>query len=157
MILNPIPLEDAVMSRRLSPVLAFSCLALLVFAGCGGGGPSPEVQLGGIYLTDVLDGLMLRAGRTLSTINSIETAEAAAPELKIINDDFYDLRYHAVKLSEMGQREMAVYARKHYNQLRSMVDSVKGSPALDARIGGEMATMLGHLEALMAPPYGEPE
>lgn len=145
------------MSRRLSPVLAVSCLVVMVLAGCGGGQPSPEVRLQGIALTEVLDGLLIRAVRTLSSINSLDTAEAAAPELTIINDDFYDLRYHAVKLSDVGQRELAEHAHKQYYQLQSMVDMVGGSPALDNVIGGEMATMMVHLEALMAPPYREPE
>ncbi len=136
--------------------LAALFLATLPLAGCSSGGkPSEDVRLGGIALTEVLDGLLIRAVRTLSTINSLETADAAAPELKLINDDFYDLRYHAPKLSETGQRELAEHASKQYIQLRSMVDAVAGSPALDAKIGGEMAAMMVHLEALMAPPYGE--
>ena len=142
------------MFRRLSAAL---CLIVLVLAGCGGGQPSPEVRLQGIALTEVLDGLLIRAVRTLSSINSLDTAEAVAPELTIINDDFYDLRYHAVKLSDVGQRELAEHANKQYYQLQSMVDMVAGSPALEARIGGQMTTMMVHLEVLMAPPYRDPE
>jgi hypothetical protein len=150
----PSPEEPAMPRRTASVVL---CLALVLLAGCGGGKPSEDVQLGGLALTDVLDGLMTRTVRVLSSINGLEAADAAEPRLQEINDDFYDLRYHAPKLSETGQRELARHAGKQCMQVRAMVDTVMGMRPLADRLGGQMTTMMGHLEALMAPPYKEPD
>lgn len=139
------------MSRRLLVPCAL-CLLMLVQAGCASK-PSEDVRLGGIALTDVLDGLVKRANRVLSTINGLEAADAAVPELKAINDDFEDLRFHAPKLSAKGQDELAKRAKKYYNDINGMTAAVLDSPALATRIGGEMEAMLGHLTALMVPPY----
>jgi hypothetical protein len=143
------------MSRRPSPVPCFIGLVLLLFAGCGGSKPSEDVKLGGIALTEVLDGLMNRATRTLSGINGLTAAEAAVPQLRAINDDFEDLRFHAPKLPEAGQTELAKRARHHYPQLEAMVGAVQRSPALASLLGAEMDRMLAHLSMLMAPPYRE--
>ena len=141
------------MSRRPSSVPCFIGLALLLLAGCGGSKPSEDVKLGGIALTEVLDGLMNRANRTLSGINGLAAAEAAVPELQAINDDFEDLRFHAPKLPEAGQNELAKRARGHQPQLEAMVQAVRRSPALASLLGTEMDRMLEHLNMLMAPPY----
>ena len=140
------------MIRRTSSIALIPCLVLVLLAGCASA-PSEDVKLGGIALTEVLDGLAKRTVRVMQSINGLDAADAAVPELRIINDDFEDLRYHAPKLSEKGQQELAKHANKYYPQLNSMVQMVMDSPPLANRIGGEMEAMLGHLQALMAPPY----
>jgi hypothetical protein len=65
------------------------------------------------------------------------------------------LRFHAPKLPEAGQAELAKRARHHYPQLESMVRAVQRSPALASLLGAEMDRMMEHLNLLMAPPYRE--
>ena len=68
----------------------WALILVLGLAGCGGGGNSPNMELGGINTGDMLDGLLDRTMRTLGSVNSIQSAEAAVPQLKAINDDFDD-------------------------------------------------------------------
>jgi len=128
-------------------------LAIFVLAGCGSGKPSEEVKLGGIALTEVLDGLMIRAERALGGITGLESAQATAPTLREINDDFEDLMFHAPKLGPAGQDELAKRARKHQPQLQAMTRAVNESPALGEILGAEMNKMYQELSWLMAPPY----
>lgn len=139
--------------HRLARFAAVFAVSAVVLAGCGGSKPSEDVKLGGIALTDVLDGLLTRANRALGGIQSLETAQAAVPELHVVNDDFVDLRFHAPKLSPAGQDELAKRARQHQPELHGMVRAVQESPALAEIMGTEMEEMLGHLSWLMAPPY----
>ena len=144
------------MKRNLHARLTVLALVLLV-AGCGGNKPSEDVKLGGIALTDVLDGLMVRTKQALAGIRSMETAQASVPRLVEINDDFEDLRYHAPKLSPAGQDELAKSARKHQPEVVAMVRAVRDSPALYDIMGEEMEKMLGQLNWLMAPPFAAEE
>ena len=81
---------------------AMCLLAVFWLAGCGGGN-NANMELGGINTGDMLDGLLARTSKTLGSVNSMQSAEAAVPQLEAINDYFDDLIYHIPKLSQEGR------------------------------------------------------
>lgn len=122
---------------------------LACLAGCGGGGNSQEMELGGINSGDMLDGLLNRTFRALGNVNSIQTAEAAVPKLKAINDDFDDLIYHIPKLSEKGRAEMSVKAKKALPKIQDLARRINGMPGLSKVLGPSMKDMVEKLTLLL--------
>ena len=121
----------------------------LGLAGCGGGGNSPNMELGGLNTGDMLDGLLDRTFRTLGGVNSMQTAEAAVPQLKAINDDFDDLIYHLPKLTLEGRNEMSNKARKAYPEIKDMAQRINDMPGLNTILGPEMNAMVEKLGMLL--------
>ena len=134
-------------SRNGIPVTIFLLLALFL-AGCGGGN-SPEMELGGINTGDYLDGLLARTFRALGGINSMESAEAAAPVLKAINDDYDDLIYHLPKLSEKGRENMSKKARNALPEIQDMARRINDTPGLSSILGPEMDAMVEKIGYLL--------
>ena len=129
------------------PAVVF-LLAALFLAGCGGGN-SPEMELGGINTGDFLDGLLARTFRALGSINSMESAEAAAPVLKAINDDYDDLIYHIPKLSVKGRENMSKKARNALPEIQDMARRINDTPGLSSILGPEMDTMVEKIGYLL--------
>lgn len=123
-------------------------LLVLFLAGCGGGN-SPEMELGGINTGDVLDGLLARTFRALGGINSMESAEAAVPVLKAINDDYDDLIYHIPKLSEKGRDNMSKKAKKALPEIQDMARRINDTPGLSSILGPEMDAMVDKIGQLL--------
>ena len=123
-------------------------LLVLFLAGCGGGN-SPEMELGGINTGDYLDGLLSRTFRALGGINSMESAEAAVPVLKAINDDYDDLIYHLPKLSEKGRADMSKKAQKALPEIQDMAQRINGTPGLSAILGPSMDAMVEKIGLLL--------
>ena len=136
-----------VMRKALPGALAL--ILVLSLAGCGGGGNSPNMELGGINTGDMLDGLLDRTFRTLGSVNSIETAEAAVPQLKAINDDFDDLIYHIPKLSPEGRNEMSNKARKAFPEINDMASRINEMGSLGKILGPEMDAMVEKVKMLL--------
>ena len=118
-------------------------------AGCGGGGNSQEMELGGINTGDMLDGLLNRTFRALDSVNSMQTAEAAVPQLDAINDDFDDLIYHIPKLSEQGRAEMSMKAKKALPEIQDTAQRINEIPGLADILGPSMNTMVEKLTLLL--------
>ncbi len=129
------------------PAVVF-LLAVLFLAGCGGGN-SQEMELGGINTGDYLDGLLSRTFRALGGINSMESAEAAVPQLKAINDDFDDLIYHIPKLSEKGRADMSKKARKALPEIQDMARRINDMQGLRNILGPSLDTMVDKLGQLL--------
>ena len=123
-------------------------LAVLCLAGCGGGN-SPEMELGGINTGDYLDGLLSRTFRALGSINSMESAEAAVPVLKAINDDYDDLIYHIPKLSEKGRADMSKKAQKALPEIQDMARRINDTPGLSGVLGPSMDAMVEKIGLLL--------
>lgn len=136
--------------RFLVPTLIL--MAALFIAGCGGGGSSEEVKLGGIDTTEMLQGLLDRTGRTLATVYDIQSAEAAVAPLRAINDDYDDLLYHVDKLSPKGRQELAKKAHSAMPSLDGAVSRINSIPALAEILGPEMNPMLEKLTQLAVAP-----
>ena len=131
-------------------VLCTLILVLLAgLAGCGGGGNSQEMELGGINTGDMLDGLLNRTFRALGSVNSMQTAEAAVPQLESINDDFDDLIYHVPKLSEEGRAEMSKKTKKAMPEIQDMARRINDMGSLGDILGPEMNSMVEKLGLLL--------
>ncbi len=129
------------------PAVVFLLLVLFL-AGCGGGN-SPEMELGGLNTGDYLDGLLSRTSRALGSINSMESAEAAVPQLKAINDDYDDLIYHLPNLSEKGRADMSKKAQKALPEIQDMAQRINGTPGLSAILGPSMDAMVEKIGLLL--------
>jgi len=144
------------MSKRVLVTAVLLIVALACSIGCSSK-PSEEVKLGGIALTDILQGLLDRTGRALSSVYDMNSAEAAKMDLQAINDDYDDLIYHAPKLSYEGQDELAKKARKAMPTLQHTVRNINESPAMSEVLGPEMNAMFEKLGMLAAASYTQPE
>ena len=127
----------------------WALILVLGLAGCGGGGNSPNMELGGINTGDMLDGLLDRTMRTLGSVNSIQSAEAAVPQLKAINDDFDDLIYHLPKLSPEGRNEMSNKARTAFPEINDMARRINEMGSLGKILGPEMDAMVEKVKFLL--------
>lgn len=122
---------------------------LLGLVGCGGGGNSQEMELGGINTGDMLDGLLARTMRALDSVNSMESAEAAVPVLEAINDDYDDLIYHIPKLSEKGRADMSKKAKSAMPQIQDMARRINDMPGLSGVLGPSMNSMVEKIGLLL--------
>jgi len=127
---------------------AIFLLSVFFLVGCGGGN-SPEMELGGINTGDMFDGLLARTFRALGSVTSMQTAEAAVPQLKAINDDFDDLIYHIPKLSEKGRAEMSKKAKNAMPEIQDMAQRINDMPGLSGILGPSMNTMVEKLGLLL--------
>jgi hypothetical protein len=141
-------LQGASMKFRHGIPAAVFLLAALFLAGCGGGN-SPNMELGGINTGDMLDGLLARTFRALGNVNSMQSAEAAVPELQAINDDFDDLIYHIPKLSEDGRTEMSKKAKKAMPEIQDMARRINDMQGLSDILGPSLDTMVDKLGQLL--------
>jgi hypothetical protein len=137
-----------VFRKILLSALALTLALVLGLGGCGGGN-SQNLELGGINTGDMLDGLLSRTMRTLGTVNSMQSAEAAVPQLKAINDDFDDLIYHIPKLSEEGRAEMSKKAKQAMPEIQDMARRINDMGSLGDILGPEMNAMVEKLGLLL--------
>ncbi len=129
-------------------LIALALVLGLGLVGCGGGN-SPNLELGGINTGDMLDGLLARTFRALGSVNSMQAAEAAVPQLKTINDDFDDLIYHIPKLSDEGRSELSNKAKKAMPEIQDMARRINDMPGLSDILGSEMNSMVEKLGLLL--------
>lgn len=121
---------------------------MVLLAACGGSN-SKDMELGGINTGDFLDGLMSRTQKTLASVNSIATAQAAVPQLKAINDDFDDLIYHLPNLSEKGRADIAKKAKRDLPQIQDMAGRINDNSSLRSILGPEMNLMVEKIGMLL--------
>jgi hypothetical protein len=140
-------------NRALVSILALT--VLVAAAGGCGGKSSEEVKLGGIDTTEMLQGLLDRTARALGGVRDMPSAEAAAKQLGMINDDYDDLLYHVDKLSPKGREELAKKAQKSLPQLQSAVSQINSNGVLAEILGAEMNAMLEKLGRLAQAPERE--
>jgi hypothetical protein len=139
--------------RRLLPVC---CLAVICLLAACSSGPKEEVQLGGISLIEVFDGLAIRTDQMLKGLSQGGSAADARDEIQSINDGYDDLIFHAWKLPPAGQTELAKRAARQLPTVERLVYMVEGSP-LEAALLADLRTMRDRVETLMVTPYKEPE
>jgi hypothetical protein len=125
--------------------------ALAAVPGCSKK-TSEEVKLGGIDTTEVLQGLLDRTARTLGGVRDMASAEKAAGQLKMINDDYDDLLYHVDKLSPKGRGQLAGKARNALPEIQAAADRINASGPLADLLGPQMGAMLEKLTQLAAAP-----
>lgn len=137
---------------RRAPV--FCCLVVLtMLAGCASA-PKEEVKLGGIALTQVLDGLANRTDQMLKGLQQGGSAADAVDEARDINDGYDDLIYHAWKLPPDGQKELAKRAGRQLPTVDNLAYMLEGSQ-LEATLLPEIEAMADKVKVLMVTPYKE--
>ncbi len=127
-------------------ILCVLSVAVVSAPGCGGGGPNPAMELGGINTGEVLQGLLARTQRAMSQVNSVDGAKAANEELLRINQDYDDLLFHIPKLSDEGRAALAKKSSRALPEMRSMVNQIHEMPALDEVLGETLDQMVAKLE-----------
>ena len=127
-------------------VLLILSAAMVVVPGCGGGGPDPTMELGGINTGEVLQGLLARTQRAMSQVNSIDAAKRAKTELLRINEDYDDLLYHIPNLSDEGRAALAKQSSRALPEMQAMVNQIHEMPALDDILGVTLDEMVAKLE-----------
>jgi len=137
------------MNCRGSIILFVIALAVVSLAGCGSS-PNPEVQLGGISLIDYLDGVMARTQRALGTVVDGATAQKAADELKLINQDLDDLVFHAPKLSSEGKEIFRKEVAKRLIEIKDMRGFISNNRGLEGVLGEQMQAMVEKMESLLS-------
>lgn len=136
------------MKSSLGIFAAVLILAVAILAGCGGSN-SEDMELGGINTGDMLDGLLARTFKALGGINSMESAQKAAPKLKAINDDFDDLIYHIPKLSEKGRADLSKKAKRALPEIQDTARRINDMPGLKDILGKSMDDMVEKLSLLL--------
>ena len=121
-------------------------LLLAMSAGCGGEGPDANLDVGGIDLGQVLDGLVARTQHAIDGISGVDSAKQANSELTLINQDFDDLLYHLPGLNPEGRARMAQKAARALPDLSRITNRIHEMPALDDVIGATLDEMLTKLE-----------
>lgn len=130
-------------------------LSACLLAACSSG-PKEEVKLGGIALTDVFDGLVIRTDQMLKGLSQGGSTADARDEIISINDGYDDLIFHAWKLPPEGQTELAKRATRHLPTVERLVYMVEGSP-LEATLLTDLEAMRDRVKILMVTPYKSPE
>jgi predicted small secreted protein len=139
--------------RRVVPAIFLACACLL--AACSSG-PKEEVQLGGISLLEVFDGLAIRTDQMLKGLSQGGSAADARSEIQSINDGYDDLIFHAWKLPPKGQSELAKRATRQLPTVERLVYMTEGSP-LEATLLTDLEAMRDKVGTLMVTPYKQPE
>lgn len=122
---------------------------LLMSSGCGGSS-NKNLDLGGINLGEVLDGMVARTQQALASVKDQHSAQAASDQLELISQDFDDLAYHAPKLPAEGQIALTKKVSKNLGLMEEMARSINGSPALRDILGAQMNTLVEKMKGLMA-------
>ena len=136
-----------VLASPLALVMA-ALFTVILLSGCGGSN-SEDMELGGINTGDMLDGLLTRTFKALGGVNSMESAQKAAPLLQAINDDFDDLIYHLPKLSEKGRSDMSKKAKKALPEIQDMARRINDMPGLNDILGPSMNSMVEKIGLLL--------
>ena len=135
--------------RMRSAISVGLLLAGLLLVGCGSTS-NPHMELGGIDLGEVLDGLMSRTEKALASVKDQPTAAAASKELDLISQDFDDLAYHVPKLPVDGQIALTKKVSANLGTMEEMARMVNASPALRDILGGQMNVLVEKMKGLMA-------
>jgi len=131
--------------------MSICVLMVLLFNGAGcGSSSSGEMVLAGIDLGEMLDGLLKRTMRTLSTVKDESSAQAAVMELTAINSDIDDLIYHAPKLSPAGQAELSAKVAETLPTVQETTQYINSIRGLTNILGPVMEDMVHKLTTLMA-------
>ena len=136
--------------------LAVCLLAVAAVLAACASTPRQEVEVGGIALTEVLDGRAVRTNQTLKNLQAGGSAADALQELRSINDGYDDLIFHAWKLPPSGQKELADRAGRQLPDVERLAFAVDGTP-LEATLLPELEAMADKVKVLMATPYKAPE
>ena len=137
------------LSRMRSTISVCLLMAGLLLVGCGSSS-NPHMELGGIDLGKVLDGLVSRTEKALASVKDQPTAAAASEELELISQDFDDLAYHVPKLPVDGQIGLTKKVSENLGLMEEMARMVNANPGLRDILGEQMNVLVEKMKGLMA-------
>ena len=129
-------------------------LALLV-VGCGGPEYDESLQMPNFNYGEVLDGHMRRAEQAMMSVRDMASAQAAADQLHLINQDLDDVVFNAPRLTEDGQIALGQIAAGHLVEVQRLKADIDRSPALADVFGVELETMMGYLQTMASGKFEE--
>ena len=138
--------------RRFRVMSLVGLLAVFV-VGCGGPKYDESLQMPNFNYGEVLDGHMRRAEQAMMTVRDLPSAEAAADQLHLINQDLDDVVYNAPRMSEDGQIALGQIAAEHLVEVQRLKASIDESPALAKVFGVELETMMGYLQTMASGKF----
>ena len=132
-----------------SAITVLIILALFQLTGCGSSQPNPELDLGGMDLEEAFTGSIKRVNQILGKIDSLDAAEKANDELKLMSMGMDDLIFNSQKLSMDGQTALSMVALKEAQNMESMMAQVSSQPAINKIVGGTMQEILDKIKQLI--------
>jgi len=133
-------------SPRRPTIVLLALLAILLLAGCGG--KTSKLETGGITANDLLDNLMAKTTRIISDVRSVDTAEAALPELQGVSEDFNDLVKEADHLSPGARADLAEQASRYMPGLKDNAKRINAWKGVGDILGPTMNELVGKLAQL---------
>ena len=124
-------------------------LALVQLSGCASNKPNPDLDLGGMDLEEAFTGAMQRVNQILGGINSMESAEKANEELKLISMGVDDLLFNSEKLSPNGQTALSMIAVDEASKLENLIAQVNNQPVIAKAVSGTLQEILGKIRQLI--------
>ena len=140
------------MIKRSTPQAAFAILVLLAMvqlSGCASNKPNPALNLGGIDLEAAFTGAMQRVNQILGGINSMESAEKANEELKMVSMGMDDLIFNSEKLSPDGQTALSMIALDEASKMENLIAQVNYQPVIAKAVGGTLQEILAKIKQLI--------
>ena len=132
--------------RNVSVVCLILALVVLT-AGCSG---KPSIyERGGINASDLLDNILDDTTNVLSDVINVESANAALPQLEIINEDFDALILIADDLSPEGRQVLAEKAARAMPGLKANARRINGQRGIGEVLGSEVNKMVFKLTELL--------
>jgi len=123
-------------------------LLAVIVVGCGGPKYDESLQMPNFNYGEVLDGHMRRAEQAMMSVRDLPSAEAAANQLHLINQDLDDVVYNAPRMSEDGQIALGVIAAQHLVEVQRLKADIDRNPTLARVFDVELETMMAYLQTM---------
>jgi len=133
-------------SPRRPTIVLLALLAILLLAGCGG--KTSKLETGGITANDLLDNLMAKTTRIISDVRSVDTAEAALPELQGVSEDMDELIKESDRLSQGARADLAQQASRYMPGLKDNAKRINAWKGVGDILGPTMNELVGKLAQL---------
>ena len=130
-------------------------LLAVIVVGCGGPKYDESLQMPNFNYGEVLDGHMRRAEQAMMSVRDMASAQAAADQLHLINQDLDDVVFNAPRLTEDGQIALGQIAAGHLVEVQRLKADIDRSPVLADVFGVELETMMGYLQTMASGKFEE--
>jgi len=121
--------------------------------GCGGKSYDQSLQGAEVNYGEVLDGFMNRAEQAMMGVRDMQSAQAAADRIRLVNQDLADLVYNAPRLSQDGQIELGKIAAQHLTQVQQLKGQIDRSPQLAQIFDQDLTEMMEYLTVMVSGNY----
>lgn len=132
---------------RCHRLLPAALIIVPLLAGCGG--PEPSIlESGGINANDLIVHLMDRTTRIVGDVRSVDTAEAALPELQKVSEDFDRLIKESERLSPQARADLADQAARYMPGLKDNTRRITAWKGVGDILGPTMTELVQKMALL---------